>query len=83
MEINPESEPLQKLNGQWQKIVMVMMCKLRTNHVLINDEDMETLSAKLEGTAMVVQEDDDGLHLTLMDYDEAMDLAKENGDLDE
>ena len=82
-EINPESEPLRKMRGNWQKVIMLMMHRSGKDHVIITPEDIDVLNVELEDKALVVQELEDGLHLTLMDYDEAMDKARANGDLNE
>lgn len=77
-ELNPNHPVTQAVSDQWHKLVALLLRKMGTDHVVITAAD---LMAMRPGSAIVVQELHDGLHLRLVDSETAEQLAREHGGL--
>jgi hypothetical protein len=51
------------LDGQWHKILGVIMHKLNEKHVVLTPHDIEAIGANMN---VIAQELDEGLHIRLM-----------------
>lgn len=79
MNLNPNHPTTQALDGNWHKIVAILLVKHGINHTVITLDDLKTLDSG--GAFMTVQELPDGIHLRLVDEETAHRLARENGGL--
>lgn len=67
-------ETVDALDGQWHKILILVMRKQGLTHVVLTPKD---LIGMIGGTAITAQEKDDGLHLRVVDALEAERLAQD------
>ncbi len=79
MELNPSHPTTQALSDQWSKIAAILIRKMGTTHVIITQADIEALSNTSSNIA--VREDEEGIHLRLVDNVTAEKLARGNGGL--
>lgn len=77
-EINPNHEVTQKMNGQWHKIVAILMKKLGANEVVITANDIVEMGCD---AAIAIQEQPDGLHIKMIDMETAILMAEKEGGL--
>ena len=78
MELNPGHPTTKSLREMWFKLLLITMRKLGTDHVVITAADIEEIP---EGSAVTAQEDQEGLHLRVVDPETARRLAVEYGGL--
>ena len=77
-ELNPNHAVTQAVRDHWHTFAALLMHKAGTPHVVITRIDLETLPP---GTAIVVQELEDGVHLRLVDAITADQIARKEGGL--
>jgi hypothetical protein len=75
MEMNPNHPATQMLHDEWHTICAVLLAKLGGSIVLSMD-DVRLLKP---GQAIVFQELDDGIHLNIVEMDEANRLVQREG----
>lgn len=78
MEINPNHPVTRIMHDQWHKIVALLMAKQLVYEVVITPDDIRALPADL---AIAVHEQDDGIHIILLDGARADRLARREGGL--
>lgn len=77
-ELNPNHPVTTVMREQWHKVVALLMIHHGQDHVVITENDLKRLQA---GTAVVVKEENDGLHLRLVDGETAQRLVGQAGGL--
>lgn len=77
MELNPNHPVTRQAAGQWHKLAAILVNKFapESKEVIIRSEDV----VKLEGFNIVVFDKQDGLHLKLVNDQEAAALVREHG----
>jgi hypothetical protein len=78
MKLNPNHPVNRGLDNQWHKIAALIMKKLGVNHVVITEQDIDSMQ---QGMFIAVQERHDGLHVCFVDEATAHRLVRENGGL--
>lgn len=76
MELNPNHAATQQLHDHWHKMVAILLH--RYGDVVITLEEIHAMPVDV---AVVFQELNDGLHLSLIDGPAAMELARREGGL--
>lgn len=81
--LNPNHPVAKLLDTEWHKLCAVLIEKL--NHgqpVCITEQDIERFNANHDhGCGIVADSQPDGLHLRIVEFDEAQRLAREEGGL--
>jgi hypothetical protein len=78
MELNPNHPVTQQVSDHWHKICALLMAKLGTDHVVITLADI----ARMEpNSAITIQELHDGLHLRIVNPEQADEIARREGGL--
>lgn len=67
MELNPNHPVTEATRDMWYKLLVIYMVKNKHQQVVITAKDVADVAAKTEGLNIVVQELEDGIHLTLVD----------------
>jgi len=75
MELNPHHPTTKSVHDQWHVICALLMLKFNSRHVVITLADIE----KSKGENIAIQELGDGLHVRLVDDNEASRLVKMHG----
>lgn len=81
-ERNPNHPVTRAAHDQWHKIAALLMFKFRAqmgSEVVITEADVVALAATPGGTNIVLHEKADGLHLRLVDDDDADRLVAKEG----
>lgn len=78
MNLNPNHPTTQAMEDLWHKMAALLMVKFGTDHVVITLDDLDQLQG---GKCITVQELDDGIHLTIVDEETALRLARQHGGL--
>ena len=76
--LNPNHQVMQALDGQWQKIVALMMWKYGFNHMTFIDAEIVSFPQDL---AVAIKGNKDSLEVFLLKKDEAEKLARKEGGL--
>jgi hypothetical protein len=77
-ELNPNHPVTAAVHDHWHKIVALLIVKYDLGHVVITEDD---LSRMQEGSAVVIKEQRDGLHVWMVNETEGERLAREEGGL--
>lgn len=76
--LNPNHPVTQAMSHQWHKIVALLMHKQNTDHVVITLQDLRNFT---EDKFISIEEQHDGLHISLVSALEAVQLARKHGGL--
>lgn len=77
-ELNPNHPMTQAIHDQWYKFCALIMSKYDLHNVIITMDDIHKLGSD---KCLAVQEKLDGLHIRLIDLEEAEELARKEGGL--
>lgn len=77
-ELNPNHPVTQKVSDHWHTICALLMAKMGTDHVVITVDDISRMQPR---SAIVIQELHDGLHLRMVDSEQAEQIARQAGGL--
>lgn len=82
LELNPHHETTQKVHNYWHTILALFMHQQGIKKATITMADIAKFNQEYGvGAGVTVQENQDGLHLTIVTNEEADKLARENGGL--
>ena len=76
----PAQQPQIRVTGaQWHKIVALLIRKFDLGHVLITKDDIRSMGdvQRAEGLVVMMDEEDDGIHIYLLNAEAAKTLAAE------
>jgi hypothetical protein len=77
-ELNPNHPVTAAVHDHWHKIVALLIAKFDLGHVVITQADLAKLD---QGSAVVIKEQRDGLHVWMVNEGEAERLARQEGGL--
>lgn len=80
-EINPTNPVSVALHDKWHVLLAAVMHKLGKSEVVLTKQDIDSFAAAQHRMNIVAQELHDGLHLKLVDMEEARRLMRENHSL--
>lgn len=78
MNLNPNHIVTQQMDGNWHKIVAILLMKMGETDVTITEADVLSMQP---GFCIGVQELTDGLHIRLLSSEEGQELARKEGGL--
>lgn len=82
MELNPNHATTQAVRDQWHKIAWLLMRMMGETAVVIPASEVEKLASEpAMAGAITIKFKDDGIHLQIVDAQEAARLAREEGGL--
>lgn len=77
MNLNPNHPTSRTIDQHWHKFAAMLMQKFGADHVVLTVVDI----SNIDGSAITVQELDDGIHLRIVDMATAERLSREHGGL--
>lgn len=79
MELNPNHKTTRAVSEHWHKVVALIMHKLQLRHIVITAANIEAMSK--QEVAIAIDDRPDGLHVSLVDINQAEMMAKKEGGL--
>lgn len=82
MKMNPENPLVAGMEGNWHKIVAVLLHKLKLPEILVTAADFEAYMAAHPDSAVLMHDKADGLHLMLVTMEQAKALLAQERTID-